>query len=159
MENKVLVAEEAQKHIIGYQVEQNSCTVSALACAANIPWARAYEIARLAGRKPKKGFQSGVLLSCCNDIGVKFEEIALPVQKRSSYHKRTAKRNIWSDKFTHCRLSTFLKANPKGRFYVTMRQHAFAVIDGVVVDPGSYKQSLRVKVKRAWKFVESPEAS
>jgi hypothetical protein len=48
-------------------------------------------------------------------------------------------------------LKMFLAARPKGRYYCLMRGHAFAVIDGVVVD--EFPLGARCRVDTCWEVI------
>jgi hypothetical protein len=40
-------------------------------------------------------------------------------------------------------VGTFIKQNPKGTFFVLVRQHAFTIKDGVVI--GNYEDAVKTK--------------
>lgn len=92
--------------------DNNNCTICALSTAAGIPYNEAYEIGVKAGRKNGKGFVTAKLMETARDNGIK-------------YHK------IKSGTIT---IQKFLKKYPTGRYVVRRRNHAFAIINGIIYD-------------------------
>ena len=108
--------------------DTNACTVNALANTSNMPYAVAHEIAEAAGRKRGKGFWPSVLLFHAKKYGVKSKKVL-----RSSLT-----------------LQKFIKKFPVGKFYVASSRHAFAVVDGVVLD---WKDNgAKVRLKEGYKI-------
>jgi len=114
--------------------EHNDCTVRALALTAKINYKEAHKIAREAGRKDRKGFQSNWLIQTAKD---------------------TFKLNYQSVKVKPMTVATFCKKYPKGSFYCRKSGHAFAIIDGVCYD---HTRSLS-RVKDVWEFISQPAYS
>jgi len=129
--------------------ESSDCAIRALMTVTGSTYADAYRlIMDRTGRTPGKG-TPGVglwqLLDQGTVLGCRFERI---MGGASVYARlRTGRKQ----------LRTFLKAHPKGRFYCWMASHAFAVVDGVLVDtwhvPGG---SL---VFGAWKVTDAAPAA
>lgn len=67
--------------------------------------------------------------------------------------KFKAKKGEYSDKNRIC-VSHFVKKHPKGKYYVLVRGHAFAIIDGVVYD---YKEGGRRQITQAWRVYSQEE--
>lgn len=110
---------------------KKNCTVVALAAAASLPYDIAHSIAEAAGRKKNKGFQSEKLLKYFN-------------KKRGSTQFKKVKRSTIT-------VQKFCKNYPTGHYYVRKRGHAYAVIDGIVVD--HTKPKPRERILEAWKYV------
>ena len=83
--------------------------------AFDIPYEEAYKVLADAGRKPKKGFVTHNLLGK-NGFSLNGYKVE------------------WSLFDKNPTLRAFLEAHPVGRFVLTIRKHAFAVIDGKVHD-------------------------
>lgn len=117
--------------LCGFSKHRRNCTVIALAYSANIPYDEAFELAKQAGRKDNKGFNSKKLIAFANKkLG------------RSCFRK--AKRSTIT-------VQKFCKKYPTGRYYVRKRGHAYAIIDGVVYDKEKPKPLERIV--EAWKFI------
>lgn len=109
------------------------CTVRALAAASGLVYEHADLIATAAGRRQGRGFNPAWVLAEAKKRGVLFHKL----------------------RFTRRRtLARFINEYPKGRYYVRMRRHCFAVIDGVPSEP----QPLGVLINTAWKFVSNRSA-
>ena len=117
------------------KVEKNACTVIALSTVCGIPYDEAYKIAAAAGRRPKRGFYSTLLLS---------------------YAEKTKGFNFHEIDFNGKTLKDFVSAYPTGKYFVTKRGHAFSVIDGVVKD--NMLSGPRTKIYSAFEFGENPTA-
>ena len=124
----------AGRHEAGFSSEKGDCTVRALAAGANLPYDIAHSIMKASGRRDRKGhsFQSGAEVAEKQGlIKVKFTnacEFVNDVQRGARYQ-------LYG---TRSSLPTFAQvANrlPKqGRFVVRIKQHVFAVVDGIVYD-------------------------
>jgi len=92
--------------------DRRSCTINALSNAAEIPFDVAQQIGFKAGRVVNRGFQGSKLI---------------PVAKRYGVVARKLR-------FKRMTLRKFIKTHPVGRYYVENNRHAFAVVNGAVVD-------------------------
>jgi hypothetical protein len=98
--------------------DKGACTVNAFAIAAQVPFFMAQAALRGAGRRESRGFslQPGVNKNFTGKVaGFKLTRVTRGCQ----------------------RLAWFLQNHPVGRFYVEGRRHAFAVVNGVVVNDAS----------------------
>lgn len=113
--------------------ENRDCTVRALAISTGIKYYVAHNIARDAGRKNRRGFYVPEIIKEAKKNGLQFYKCvrsSLTIQK-------------------------FLKKYPKGRFYCRRSGHAFAVIDGVILDttPNTPYQ----RITEAYEFIPKTE--
>jgi hypothetical protein len=99
--------------------ESNDCAVRALSIACDIPYHEAHSRFSKVGRKPNKGVSVDMLSRVLGD------------------------RPIGSDWLSYT-LSRFCALKPKGRFLVLKRNHAFAVVNGVVHDWGKLGGNTKV---------------
>jgi len=115
--------------------EYRDCTVRALAISAGIKYYIAHHIARDAGRKNRRGFYVPKIIKEAKKNGLQFYKCV-----RSSIT-----------------IQKFLKKYPKGRFYCRRSGHAFAVIDGVILDttPNTPYQ----RITEAYEFIPSAKDS
>lgn len=123
----------ARMHAVGSSlalpVESRDCVVRALAVAGDVPYATAYRIVELSGRKPSRRWYVGKAIAEWNKTGAKFRKIGMG--------RRT--------------LQKFLRERPAGAFIVQVPGHALAVVDGVPSD----NTKLTRRVIAAWKAVET----
>jgi hypothetical protein len=139
--------------------DKNNCTVLALAAATNIPYDQAYGIAQDKWlRVKRKGvFPSklSIFFSDRNDwiiehnivinnIATKFVSKKVDVKNHYLY-KRTGKVNT-----CQMNINSFIKAYPKGTYYVLVSHHAFVIKDGEVLDHESHKTKMNRRIKAAW---------
>ena len=117
----------------GYNInDRQNCTVVALSAVSPLNYDEANQIATKAGRKQGRKFHSFKLIEQFNgeNLPYRFEEVLIsPIT-----------------------LGKFCETFSTGRYYARKKGHAFAVIDGTVVN--SYNLGSRIKVLRAWKLVE-----
>lgn len=111
--------------------ERRDCTVIALAAVTGLPYPRCHAALKDAGRKDRKG--------------IPFVRVAQRVARHVGHSFAICTRSGT--------LRRFVRENPQGAFYVTIRGHAFAVLDGVIHD--NCKPRLGSIIKRAWR-VEPP---
>lgn len=118
---------------------KRNCTVIALAATTGLSYDVAHSIAEAAGRKKNKGFKSEKL--------IKFFS-----KKQGSTQFRKVKRSAIT-------VQKFCKNYPTGRYYVRKRGHAYAIVDGIVID--QTKPKPRERILEAWQFIgdlpEQPE--
>ena len=107
--------------------ESNDCTVRATSLAMNKPYLDIHKSYETAGRKPRRG----VTISTMNK--------ALQLITQSN---RVMVRVLSEPTFAQ-----FARENPKGRFIVTKRGHAVALIDGVWHDAHVSQAGSRCRVK------------
>ena len=109
-----------------------SCTVLALAKAKQLPFYVAQALAAGLGRQPNNGFNFYTLAKAAN----------LKEHKVQNWKAKSG--------FRRCRVDSFLRENPVGRFVVKVPGHVFAVIDGKVHD--TMYQPMRI-VRAVWEVV------
>ena len=110
--------------------DKRNCTVLALSASANISYPEADDHATLSGRKRNKGFRSYILIDEWN----------------KKHQKQFTKCEIES-----LTLNKFVKCFPEGRYYLRKKGHAFAVVNGVVIDTGK-RFAKKTKILDAWAF-------
>jgi len=92
--------------------DSNACTVNALANTTGMPYDVAHVICAASGRPPGKGWHPSLILLHAKKYGVKSKTV---LRSRQTLQK-------------------FIEKHPVGSFYVATSRHAFAVVDGVVMD-------------------------
>jgi hypothetical protein len=143
----VKIQESETKH------DKNSCTVLALKSVSGWEEQKCYELLKSMGRKDRKGFD------VCKYFGtkIKLDNITLtsvngltlkPVSKIDYYdYYRT-------EDFKPLTLDRFALLHPKGVFYVCVRRHALAIVNGVIVDNVVENGGRRV-INCVWKVTGS----
>lgn len=127
-----LPSEPPSAYITNYDTKhKRNCTVVALAAATGLPYDEAHKIAEKAGRLFNKGFRSEKLIKYFN-----------------TKHGRNQFRKV---KRTAITVQKFCKKYPKGSYYVRKKGHAYAIINGTVVDRSRPKALERIL--EAWQFV------
>ena len=155
MKNK-LPYEATSKAIQGYsesviaKSENNDCVVRAFASAFDISYDKAHKyVAEKFGRKPKKGTYGTVskLVRMADDrTTVNYKKVYPVGVRKSSTLINSLSYNVTIKGETKLRkmtVGTFIKQNPKGTFFVLVRQHAFTIKDGVVI--GNYEDAVKTK--------------
>lgn len=110
--------------------DTNDCTVKALVMSTpGMDYATAHSIMAHFGRKPRKGMRSREAMDHLAKCTIDYS----------------------------CRMSLgkFLKLRPTGRFYVHNRNHAFAIVDGTVLDYRA--RGCNTKILGAWEITGDAE--
>lgn len=102
--------------------DRNFCTVAALACTLDWSFGKAHRHMAKYGRKQGKGMfimqWRPAIEEAAKKMGKRFTE--------GDYHRTADGRNMT--------LSRFCKEYPRGTYYVQVRGHAVAIVDGVMHD-------------------------
>jgi hypothetical protein len=131
--------------------ETNDCVVRAFASSFEITYDDAHKyVAEEFKRKPRKGtfftaskmvkmFDFGITVNGkkVHPIGEKKQGLLTPY---SLTYKVKVKGEMVNRQMT---VGTFIKKNPKGTFFILVRQHAFTIKDGVVI--GNYEDAVKTK--------------
>jgi len=112
--------------------DKNYCTIRAIAIAFKIPYEVAYAIGRFSGRKHRQGYY--------------MENIMSVIQKHIGYRFKLY------DVGNGITIRRFLEKNTIGKFIVTRRQHAFAIIHGEIHD--ATDNSERQIIQSAYEIIQ-----
>jgi hypothetical protein len=119
----------------GFENESKDCFVKAIQAVTGVPYrdAHAYVCKRF-DRKPRRGTHK--VADRMLDIATKAEYI---YGFRAFHHTAPVRFATYcgSPRFRFATLSQFVRSHPAGRWLLWSRNHAFAVIDGVVHDSGA----------------------
>jgi hypothetical protein len=164
MKNK-LPYEATSKAIQGYsestiaKSETNDCVVRAFASAFDVTYDRAHKyVAEKFGRKPKKGTYGTVskLVKMVDDrTTVNYKKVHTVGVRKSSTMINSLSYNVTikgETKLRQMTVGTFIKQNPKGTFFVLVRQHAFTIKDGVVIGNPADGKKMKKHITGAWKI-------
>lgn len=119
---------DAGRVVAGFVSEDNDCTVRAWSTFFGVPYDRAHDILKKAGRRPNKGMSTVNLKYVLHEHGA--------VCQLGNHYP-----NIRNASIT---LNQLVKNYPKGKLYCLKRGHAFTVIDGVVHDLSKIGKKTRV---------------
>lgn len=117
--------------LAGCNQHKRNCTVVALAATAGIPYGTAFVIAKQAGRQDNRGFRSETLIKY--------------------YSKLYGKNQFRKVKRSTITVQKFCKKYTEGKYFVRKRGHAFAIVDGLVVDKTKPKPLERIV--EAWQYI------
>lgn len=135
--------------------DKSNCTVYAFASSFNIDYETASrEMTKRFGRIPKKGVPLDRLVGefvAMKETGEVIE--GRKVTEVITQPKKQTKWKLGGDyKLRKTRLKTFLKEYKEGTFYVVMRQHAFTIKDGIVIDTITREYPEKVIIKYAFRI-------
>ena len=131
-----------------FKGEHNDCVVRALAASAGCSYEDAHAACELAGRKRRRGMPMDYCIKN-NKIPFFQFEFVLDGQECKNFYVRRTRSGFIQKRRLYPTLAQFLKQFPTGRYLCSMYGHAFAVIDGVVVD--DHVNGARTRVRHAWK--------
>lgn len=116
------------------------CVVRAFSVAANRPYAEIHTLCATHGRPYGRGTSNATMRAVAKAMGIQEERTLLAyVSINGRLYRPT--------------LAAFIKANPTGRFVLTRRGHAFALIDGVVHD-WAHGTGARSRITKAFRIIE-----
>jgi hypothetical protein len=115
--------------------ENNDCTVATLASSFDIPYDEAHAIAAdLFQRKPKKGVYGTVLHDAM--VNLKAKKTKINSKEVSKIYHTPTKDYKCNGRLVarKTRVRSFIKDHPEGTFFITGRNHAMTIKDGVMID-------------------------
>lgn len=144
----------------GFTHERRDCTVRALASAAEMKYSEAHDWFRKSGRKEGHGghpYKVFPAIARSGRLVISPVEIPKPMYKtgvrldRFGYASERTRRSLPSIKD----VLPLLRANKN--YYLTTRNHAFAIVKGVICDQVPEKR-MRSRIEDCW-MIETPEQS
>ena len=131
--------------------DRNYCTVTALSATLGISFDKAYDYARDNwSRERGRGVATSIMLrSFPQAVGTDYTKKVLSQEISRVKAEQDYKQPDGSIKTRDMTLSTFTKKFNKGRYYVLVKGHALAVIDGEIVD---HTDKPKRRIRYAWKI-------
>ena len=123
--------------------ECNDCTVRALANAANVDYDVAHNVLKTHGRKDFKGAFDVQWGPAYLASGFQLEGVFGTTASARSILRNLSKKTTVKH-YSGMTLKRFLSANLKGSFICINRDHAFAVVDGKLIDSGAILENTRI---------------
>jgi len=128
-----LVKTDGGRQSSGYTCENKDCTVRSFALAANVPYDVAHDVARRSGRKNNKGWWPAKILTEAQKAGlVEFVEVPVGAQNIQRYNRLYG----FITKIKYPTVTDIARRYRTGRYIISTRSHATALIDGVIYDMG-----------------------
>lgn len=134
---QTITASNGRKHLLSTsgitkQGALNDCSVRALANAGGIPYETSEAIHARNGRKHNKGVTVETLAKTYAEAGFELKGI-YGHTKESFYWRYILKTNVKQDR-EGTTLAKFVQQNNKGTYICLVCGHAFAVVDGAIID-------------------------
>ena len=126
----------------GMVEEKADCTVRALSITKGISYQAALKYAYDNLKRERNSGPSQLVL----ERGFEKDSSLVPVKEIKTYYINNGKKVERS-----MTVGTFIKEHNKGKFYVIVRAHALAVVDGVIID---HSEGLRRPILKAWRAIE-----
>lgn len=117
------------------RVEMRDCVVRAICTAGQITYDQAHEACRAAGRKPCHQFFPDKGLAQAKRYGLLDYETVPPFPFHGT-----------------CCLMLILRIYSRGRYILTTRNHAMALIDGTIYDMRTGNIGLNTKIEGVWRI-------
>jgi len=121
--------------------EHNDCSVRALANCTGISYAESHQIHKSNGRKNRQATNWMPLLNSYQKAHLRIKGIY-----GSSYISSLASRTTDIKINSGQTVKSFLKKHPKGKYVVIIARHAFAVVDGGIIDGSLVNANSRVAI-------------
>lgn len=109
---------------------KNDCVVRALSNCTFLSYSVCEDVVGCFGRGLNEGTSPKALVKSCLYLGLSGPTM-YGKTKRTEHFERYVRPSLQEQGMT---LKTFLRLNPKGRFFVVYCGHALAVIDGQIID-------------------------
>jgi hypothetical protein len=145
----------------GYTCENKDCTVRSFACAADVPYDVAHDVAKRSGRKNNKGWWPEKILRVAAVEGlIEFTELPVGAQNVRGYNRLHG----FVTKIQYPTVEQVARRLRKGRYIVSTCSHATAVIDGVIHDTGMRPRArvvaiFEVKPKQVAPAITQPQVN
>lgn len=128
-----LVKTDGGRQSSGFFAETKDCTVRSFACVANVPYDVAWDVAKRSGRKNNKGWWPEKILTVAQADGlVEFVQVPVGAQNVRRYNRIYG----FVTKIQYPTVTDVTRRYRKGRYILSTRNHATALIDGVIHDSG-----------------------
>jgi hypothetical protein len=131
----------------GFQNEWNDCSVRALAIAAGITYGQAHDLLKAQGRKDRKGARVYMIRAAAASTA-KVEDVLVRQPKTH-----------WMGGYSYTcpTLSQVIRKHSSGRYILITRNHAIALVDGVIYD--SFEPGAKTRIRCAIKLtVAAPKS-
>jgi len=130
--------------------DSNYCTVSALSATFGMSYDKAYDFASKEwSRKKGKGVATITMLgSFPQAVGKDYTKKVLSQEVERVRATQDYKQPDGSIKTRDMNLSTFTKKYPRGKYYILVKGHALAIINGEIVD---HTDKPKRRIRYAWK--------
>lgn len=137
----------------GYTYETNDCGVRAFAEAANITYAESHAFWSKLGRQNRRGVYFHWLDKFLEEnnsycFGKKVSTERIPYHQHET-HKWDDNKGEYIRYIKRLNVKTFIQQNPTGRYIILSRNHAKAIIDGVIHDQSD---GVYCEIQRVYKF-------
>lgn len=124
--------------------ESKDCVIRAASNATGMKYEDIHVIAKKHGRQDGKGTSMEVLLKTYRDIGVNLSGVVGTTTYADLTRKTAKKLNVVHSEYEGITLERFLRAKRIGKYICLMRGHAFAVVNGKLVDAGALRAGVRI---------------
>ena len=141
------------------KLETNDCVVKAVAVIAECTYDEAHaEVSMRMNREFRKGVLTTTLVKYMNErhAPVITEHADHLIHGQIiKYEPHTTYTSKKTGKKTFCRMTvgTFAKQFNQGKYYVLIKGHIFAVVNGEILGNAVDAAKLRTRVKRAWRVL------
>lgn len=134
---QTITASNGRKHLLSTsgitkQGARNDCSVRALANAGGIPYETAEAMHKRNGRVDNKGTTPAILYKTYAEAGFELQGVYGDT-KRAWFLRNIFKANDTQDN-KGTTLAKFVQQNNKGTYICLILGHAFAVVDGAIID-------------------------
>lgn len=130
---------------VKFSSEMKDCSVRALANAAEMEYLEAHKLFEQVGRVRHEGSTHKQLNEVYLNNG--FELFGIYGTTNAALHSRGCFGVYAEDKIkSGMTLKKFIKTHQDGAYILVIKGHAFAVIDGELIDDGAIKENVRICV-------------
>ena len=126
--------------------ERNDCVIRAAVNAGVADYQKVHDVCAYFGRQNRKGTQLGTWIQAYTNLGVKLVGVFGNTLTAQNETYELNRRGYEFKSFKGITIKTFVKTFPKGKFICMSNNHAFAIIDGELIDATSLLHNTRITV-------------
>lgn len=126
--------------------ERSDCVIRAAVNAGVADYQKVHDVCAYFGRKNRQPTYLGTWIQAYTNLGVKLVGVFGNTLTAQNETYELNKRGYEFEAFKGITIKTFVKTFPKGKFICMSNNHAFAIIDGELIDATSLLHNTRITV-------------
>ena len=126
--------------------EKKDCVIRAAVNAGVADYQKVHDVCAYFGRKVGQGTQLGTWIQAYTNLGVKLMGVFGTTLTAQNEAYQLGKRGYEFESFKGITIKSFVKTFPKGKFICMSNNHAFAIVDGELIDATSLLHNTRITV-------------
>lgn len=131
---------------IAHPGEHSDCVVRAAVNAGVADYQKVHDICAYFGRKPRKATELSTWIRAYTNLGVKLVGVFGTTLTAQNEARQLMIRGYHFERYKGITIKTFIKCYAKGKFICMSNNHAFAIVDGELIDTAYLLLNTRITV-------------